>query len=107
VSKVPLYTLWNLTYTSPSGLSLQIPEARGLLSHAQALLGSLTESQAQLAGMRGRGERGGEQWTQLMSHIQAWQRELVEIRELVDRGDSVQRKLVGIKRKRVGTSPLT
>ena len=34
------------------------------------------------------------------------QRELVEIRELVDRGDNVQRlgrKLAGIKRKRVGT----
>jgi hypothetical protein len=52
---------------------MKIPEARGLLSHALGLLSSLRVCQAQLTELSGRGERGSEQWTVIMSQVEGWQ----------------------------------
>ena len=73
-SLLPLFLSPSLSLTPSSLIHFsQIPEARGLLSHALCILSSLRVCHAQLVELDQRGERGREQWSIIMSQVEGWQ----------------------------------
>ena len=85
---VPMYVGLTTVLLSPAA---QIPEARGLLSHAMHLISALRVSQAQLVEMDAMGERGGEMWGDVMTQVARWRVSLLTTGSKRGRGQFVLR----------------